>query len=222
VLFRSGLLVAVAALGAAYASPVGLVLAAAGAIALIALAARIARAAAGRGRQMATACLAGLVVTGTGAAATLLLTLQLQDVQGYSPLAAGLVFACFGAAAVPGASVARRMPARSAVRVGLAVQGAGVLLAVAAAGSDPVIVASVAGFGFGHVIGNASVAEVATTGAAPARHGALVGILITAQYLGGALGPSLLGRSSFQAGMAVAGGIALATAAALWWSDAAA
>src|SRR6185503_20114963 len=110
------LLVAVAALGAAYASPVGLVLAAAGAVSLVALAAQIARSAAGRGRQMATACVAGLVVTGTGAAATLLITLHLQDAQGYSPLAAGLVFACFGAAAIPGARVARRLPARVAVR----------------------------------------------------------------------------------------------------------
>jgi hypothetical protein len=186
------------------------------------LAARIARGAAGRGRQMAMACVAGLVVTGTGAAATLLITLHLQGAQGYTPLAAGLVFACFGAAAIPGARLARRMPARIAVRVGLAVQGAGLLVAVAAADSGPAIVASVAGFGFGHVIGNASVAEVATTGAAAARHGALVAILITAQYLGGALGPSLLGASSFQAGMAVAGGIALLTAAAVWWSDAAA
>jgi predicted MFS family arabinose efflux permease len=209
------MLVGTAALGAAVASPAGIVVAAAAGGALILLAAKVAG-----GRRMAVACTAGLVVTGTGAAATLLLTLHLQDGQGYSPLGAGLVFACFGIAAIPGARVARRLPAVAAVAVGLAVQGAALLLAVAASGSAPAIVASVAGFGFGHVIGNVSVAEVATTGAAAARHGAIVGLLITAQYLGGTLGPSLLGRASFQIGMAVAGGVALATAVATWWSDA--
>lgn len=214
-------LVATAALGAAYGSVAGLALAAAAAAGLLALAARIARAAAGRGARMAMACAAGLVVTGTGAAATLLLTLQLQNVQGYTPLGAGLVFACFGAAAIPGAHLARRMRAGAAVATGLAVQGAGLLLALAAGGSRPAIVAGVTGFGFGHVIGNASVAEVATAGIAATRHGALVGMLVTAQYLGGTLGPSILGRASFQVGMAAAGAIALAMAAATWWGDAA-
>ena len=208
-------LVAVAALGAAHASPGSLALSAAAVGALLGLVARIARA------RMALACVAGLVVTGTGAAATLLLTLHLQDALGYSPFGAGLVFACFGAAAVPGARVARRMHAGTAVGTGLAAQGAGLLLAAGAGGSGPAIVASVAGFGFGHVIGNASVAEVATAGATPARHGALVAMLVTAQYLGGALGPSLLGRASFQLGMSAAGAIAITTALATWWGDAA-
>lgn len=180
------------------------------------------RALAPPGRNMAVACAAGLVVTGTGAAATLLLTLHLQDARGYSPLGAALVFACFGAAALPGAAVARRLAAGAAVSAGLAVQGAGLLTAVAAAGSGPAIAASVAGFGFGHVIGNAAVAAVATAGRAAARHGAVIGVLITAQYLGGALGPALLGRASFEAGMAAAGAIALATAAGVWWAHAAA
>jgi MFS family permease len=219
-MFTVALLVAIAALAAADASPAGLAVAAGAAATLVLLAARLARAAAGDGRHMAMACTAGLVVTGTGAAATLLLTLYLQDAQGYSPLGAGLVFACFGAAAIPGAAAARRIPARAAIATGLAVQGAGLLLAVAAGDSGPAIVAGVAGFGFGHVIGNASVAEVATAGVAAARHGALAGMLITAQYLGGALGPSLLGRASFQAGMATAGGVALAMAAVAWWGDA--
>jgi hypothetical protein len=214
-------LVGCAAVGAAYASPTGLVLAAAAAGALLWLAARVARSLAGHGRRMVMACAAGLVVTGTGGTATLLLTLYLQDVEGYSPLEAGLVFACFGVAAIPGARVARRLPAGAAVSAGLAAQGAGVLLAVAAGGWGPAIVAGVVGFGFGHVIGNASVAEVATAGAVAAGHGALVGMLITAQYLGGALGPSLLGQASFEVGMVVAGGVALAAAAAIWWGDAA-
>jgi hypothetical protein len=212
-------LVAVAALGAAYGG-VGVLLAAAGAGGLLVLAARLGRAAAGHGRAMAVACAAGLIVTGTGAAGTLLLTLYLQDERGYSPLAAGLVFACFGAAAIPGARVARALPAMTGVATGLAAQGAGLLAAVLTAGSAPAVVASVGGFGFGHVIGNASVAAVATANAAAARHGALAGMLVTAQYLGGALGPPVLGRAGFQTGMAIAGVLALAAAAATRVSDA--
>jgi hypothetical protein len=201
-------LVAAAALGAAYGGrAIGLTIV--GASGLLMLAGRLG------GRSMAVACGAGLVVTGTAAAGTLLLTLYLQDVRGYSPLAAGLVFACFGAAAIPGARVARALPARTGVTTGLAAQGVGMLAAVAAAGSAPAVVAGVAGFGFGHVIGNASVAAVATAHTAAARHGALAGMLITAQYLGGALGPPVLGRAGFTAGLTAAGAIALMTAAAI-------
>jgi len=205
-------LVAAAALGAAYGGG-GLVVTVAAASALLALAARF-------GRRMAIACAAGLVVTATGVAGTVLLTLYLQDVRGYSPLAAGAVFACFGAAAIPGAATARRLRAGRGVVTGLAAQGGGLLVA-GSAGSAPAIVASVAGFGFGHVIGNASVAAVATARTARARHGELAGMLITAQYLGGALGPAVLGRTSFQTGMVVAGAAAVAAAAITWVLDAA-
>jgi MFS family permease len=205
-------LVAAAALGAAWGGA-GLILTAVAATALLALAARF-------GRRMAVACAAGLVITATGVAGTVLLTLYLQDVRGYSPLAAGAVFACFGAAAIPGAATARRLRAGRGVVTGLAAQGGGLLVAGSAV-SAPAIVASAAGFGFGHVIGNASVAAVATARAARARHGELVGMLVTAQYLGGALGPAMLGRTSFQAGMVIAGTAAVAAAAVTWWLDAA-
>ncbi|HET8756971.1 MAG TPA: hypothetical protein VFM58_13215, partial [Solirubrobacteraceae bacterium] len=204
-------LVAAAALGTAYGGA-GLVLTAVASTALLALAARF-------GRRMAIACAAGLVVTATGVAGTVLLTLYLQDVRGYSPLAAGAVFACFGAAAIPGAATARRLPAGRGVVTGLAAQGGGLLVA-GSAGSAPAIVASVAGFGFGHVVGNASVAAVATARAARERHGELAGMLITAQYLGGALGPAVLGRASFQAGMVLAGTAAVAAAVVTWVLDA--
>lgn len=217
-------LVAAAALGAGYGGPVGLGGTAVAAGVLLVLAGRLGRLAAGRGQPMALACAGGLVVTATGVGGTLLLTLYLQDVLDYSPLAAGLVFACFGAAAVPGAAAARRIRAVRGVAAGLVAQGAGLLLAVpaAASGSAPAIVACVAGFGFGHVIGNASVAAVATARALPTRHGELAGMLVTAQYLGGALGPAVLGRAGFQAGMAAAGAAAVAAAALTWLLDAAA
>jgi MFS family permease len=210
-------LVAAAALGAAHGGPEGLTVTVLAAGGLLVLAARL-------GRAVAVACGAGMIVTATGVGGTLLLTLYLQDVRGYSPLAAGAIFACFGAAAIPGAVAARRLRAERGVATGLAAQGGGLLLAApaAASGSAPAIVASVAGFGFGHVIGNASVAAVATARAAAARHGELAGMLITAQYLGGALGPTVLGRASFQAGMVAAGAAAVAAAALTWLVDASA
>ena len=206
-------LVAAAALGAARGGAVGLTVTVVAATALLALAARF-------GRRMAVACAAGLVVTATAVAGTVLLTLYLQDVRGYSPLAAGAVFACFGAAAIPGAATARRLRAGRGVVTGLAAQGGGLLVA-ASAGPTPAIVAAVAGFGFGHVIGNASVAAVATARSALARHGELAGMLITAQYLGGALGPAVLGRASFQTGMVAAGAAAVGAAIVAWALDAA-
>jgi hypothetical protein len=208
-------LVAVAALAAAQGGPAGLSAMVVAAGTLLALAARL-------GRAVGLACAAGLVVTATGVGGTLLLTLYLQDVRGYSPLAAGAVFACFGAAAIPGAAAARRLRARCGIVTGLAAQGGGLLLAAPAAvsGSAPAIAASVGGFGFGHVIGNASVAAVATARAPAGLHGELAGMLITAQYLGGALGPAVLGRATFEAGMVAAGAAAVAAAALTWVADA--
>jgi MFS family permease len=205
-------LVATAALAAAYGWPVGLGVAGLAAGSLVVLG----------GRALMLACVAGMVVTATAVGGTLLLTLYLQDSLGYTPLAAGVVFACFGAAAVPGANAAKRLRAGRGVVTGLAAQGGGLLLAVpaAASGSAPAIVASVAGFGFGHVIGNASVAAVATARARPARHGAVAGMLVTAQYLGGALGPAVLGRAGFEAGMVVAGATAVTAAVLTWVVDA--
>lgn len=215
-------LVGAAALGAAGGSWLGLGLTAIAAAALLALAARLGRGAAGRGRPLATACAAGLVVTGTAAAGTLLLTLHLQDVRGYSPLEAGLVFACFGATAIPGAAAARRLTAGHGVALGLGAQGVALVLTVPAMTSAAAVVVTVCVLGFGHVVGNASVAALATTGAVETRHGALAGMLVTAQYLGGALGPPLLGRAGFEPGMALAGAVALVAATATWRGRAAA
>jgi predicted MFS family arabinose efflux permease len=209
-------LVAVAALGAIWRLE-GLVLTAAATAAFLAVAMRLGRSATGRGRPMAVACAVALAVTGTATGATLLLTLFLQGRLGYTPLQAGLAFASFGAAAVPGAAAARRVdgPIRLIV-TGLCAQGAA--FAVLAASGDgvalPAIVASVAGFGFGGVMSNVAVAALATASAPASLHGALAGMLSTAQFLGGALGPPLLSRAGLQAGMAAAGAIAVATAAA--------
>jgi hypothetical protein len=95
------------------------------------------------------------------------------------------------------------------------VQGLALAISIVAESTATVlpIVASVAGVGFGSVIASVGFAALATASAPASLHGALVGMLATVQYLGGALGPPLLGRAGLQAGMAAAGATALATAA---------
>jgi hypothetical protein len=207
-------LVLVAALGALWRLE-GLVVTAAATAFLLVLAGRLGASATGRAAPMAVACGVALTVTATATGATLLQTLFLQDDRGLTPAQVGLVFACFGAAAVPGAAVARR--ARSPlplVVAGLVLQSAALAAAIMAASSATVlpIVASVAGVGFGSVIASVGFAALAMASAPSSLHGALAGMLATVQYLGGALGPPLLGRAGLQVGMAAAGGAALAAA----------
>jgi MFS family permease len=184
---------------------------------LLVLAGRLGSEATGRATPMVIACAVALTVTATATGATLLQTLFLQDDRGLTPAQVGLVFASFGAAAVPGAAVARRGGAPVLLVVGgLAFQGLALAIAILAAGVAAVwpIVASVAGVGFGSVIASVGFAALATASAPASVHGALAGMLSTIQYLGGALGPPLLGRAGLQAGMAAAGAAAFAAAGA--------
>jgi MFS family permease len=212
-----GCLVGAGTLASALGGWAGIALPAAAVAALAAFGGRLGHAATGRASPAALACAASTAIAATAVAALLLLTLLLQDDRGYTPLATSLVFTCFGAAAVPAARAARRMCATrragAAVAVGLAAQGAALLAAMASA--DAAIVACVAGFGFGHVLGNAAAASLALEDAPHAVHGALTGTVGAAQRLGAALGPVLTARlaSDFRGGMAVSGVTALAAAA---------
>jgi hypothetical protein len=209
-------LVAVAAAGALWGAR-GVVITVAATAVLLLLAARLGTSATGRAAPMTIACAVALVVTATATGATLLQTLFLQDQRDLGPAQVGLVFACFGAAAVPGAALARRGGAPSALAViGLVLQGLALGVAVLAPDVATVlpIVASVAGVGFGSVIASVGFAALATASAPACWHGALAGMLSTVQYLGGALGPPLLGRAGLQAGMAAASATALAAAGA--------
>jgi MFS family permease len=209
-------LVIVAALGALWRVE-GVALTAGATALLLVLAGRLGATASGRAAPMTVACAVALIVTATATGATLLQTLFLQDERGLAPAQVGLVFASFGAAAVPGAAVARRSGAPVVLVVtGLALQGLALTVAIVAAGVATVlpIVASVAGVGFGSVIASVGFAALATTSAPASLHGALAGMLSTVQYLGAALGPPLLGRAGLQAGMAAAGAAAFAAAGA--------
>jgi hypothetical protein len=209
-------LVAVAAAGALWRAE-GVMITVCATAALLVLAGRLGSSATGRPEPMAIACGVALAVTATATGATLLQTLFLQDQRNLDPAQVGLVFACFGAAAVPGAAVARRGSAPTALVVsGLVFQGLALGVAVLAPGVATVlpIVGSVAGVGFGSVIASVGFAALATASAPASWHGALAGMLSTVQYLGGALGPPLLGRAGLQVGMAAASATAFAAAGA--------
>jgi len=169
-----------------------------------------------------SACLCGLVITGTGVTGVLLLTLYLQDVRGHTPLAAGFVLALFGVSAPAGGAVARRAAHGwgpvTALAIGVGVQGVSLLALVLAPADGAIfsVLAAVAGFGLGHVVGNAAAALTAVAPVPPAMHGTVAGVLATAQYVGGAVIPAaIVGVAGFRLGVSLAGGLCLAAAGAL-------
>jgi MFS family permease len=168
--------------------------------------------------RLVVACAGGLSVTATGVAATVLLTQYLQEGVRLTPFQAGAALATFGAAFLPAAHFIRRLDDRQAGCFGLAVQGAAVfaLSWCVAANSLAALLPVVAVFGFGHVMANAGVAMIALRTVPPGRQGAVVGVLATAQYLGGAVGPLLFGGLAGAAGNAagVQTGLAAAGVAA--------
>jgi MFS family permease len=152
--------------------------------------------------RLVVACAGGLSVTATGVAATVLLTQYLQEGLRLTPFQAGAALAAFGAAFLPAAHLIRRLDERQAGWFGLAVQGGAVfaLSWCVAVDSLPALLPVVAVFGFGHVMANAGVALLALRAVPPERQGAVVGVLATAQYLGGAVGPLVFGALAGAAG----------------------
>jgi MFS family permease len=164
------------------------------------------------------AALGGALVTATGVPAIVLVTLQVEGARRSTPLEAGLLLGCFGAAA-PLAQRASAGPSRAArtprrlLASGLAVQGAAIM------GLGPLgqvawpagLAAALAVFGAGHVAANAGAAMTATASVASERRDDAAALLATAQYAGAACGPLALlpaGGGTLPAG-------ALACAAAL-------
>jgi DHA2 family methylenomycin A resistance protein-like MFS transporter len=170
-----------------------------------------------RRRTVLAACAAGSAVTATGVGAVVLLTSYLQDDRGLSPLATGGAFAVFGAAAPAGAQLARRLGGAQ-LAAGLGLQGGALMTLGLTAGVAGLagVLAAIAAFGLGHVIANLGAAATAMRGADAAEHGTIGGLLSTAQYLGGALGPPALGGlAGFRAGMVAGGAVALLGSLAL-------
>ncbi|MGY0019906.1 MFS transporter [Streptomyces sp. YJ-C3] len=112
----------------------------------------------------------GLVTFGMCGGATLLLSIYMQQVVGWTALQTGLGFAAEGIAALAAGSVAARLisarGAASAIALGLTVQGLGtVLMALLPAdGNLVLLLGSSAAMGFGHVLTVVAVVTTITSG----------------------------------------------------------
>jgi MFS family permease len=180
-------------------------------------------AAAARGRSVDRALAVGgagaLLLTASGTAGVLLVSIRLQDGRGWSALAASAALATFGLATWPATKVHRMLTARlrpeADVAAGLLLEGAALAALAAAANATGVLIAAVAMLGFAHVVGNAAVAASAVAGA-PDDRGRRAGVLTTAEYLGGAIGPLAIAAvpaataSGYVTGMAGASAVAVA------------
>jgi MFS family permease len=178
------------------------------------------------GRGKATARLAPVIggaaaVTATGVTGTLLLALYLRDVRLFTPMETAFMFAAFGIPALAGHGVARLAAAQrgapAVLAAGLALQGTALALLAASIGIRspvPVLVAAIAAFGAAHLVANTGVA-LCTASAPDRSHGSVAALVATAQYMSGALGPSIIVST-------IAGhggpGLAIAVAGALAWA----
>jgi MFS family permease len=189
----------------------------------LALAAAAGAATAARGRRPDRALAAGgagaLLLTATGTAGVLLVSIRLQEGRGWSALAASAALAAFGLATWPATRAHRALTARvrpeADVAAGLLLEGAALAALAASATATIALVAAVALLGFAHVVGNAAVAASAVAGS-PGGRGGRAGVLTTAEYLGGAIGPVAIGAvpaataAGYVTGMAGASAIAVA------------
>jgi EmrB/QacA subfamily drug resistance transporter len=132
-------------------------------------------------------------------AAVLLLSLQLQDVNGFSPLTTGLAFLPLGALVGAAATVSPRLAERFGLRpvlitaAALMTLGTLLLARVTAASSYASVVLPgmvILALGFGTFISTAAIA--ATDSVKDEEQGLAAGLLNSAQQLGGSLGIALL------------------------------
>jgi predicted MFS family arabinose efflux permease len=118
-----------------------------------------------------------LVTFGMCGGATLLLSVYMQDVLGYSPLRTGLGFLAEGAAALlAGTLAARLITARGTavtVAIGLSIQalGTGAMAFLPVRGGLAILLATSAAMGFGHVLTVVSAVTTITSGLAESDQG---------------------------------------------------
>ena len=157
-----------------------------------------------------------------------LMTLYLQDVRGYSALAAGLALLPEAALLTVASTVSGRIMARTGPRLpmltGLVLGGAGLLgLIVAGAGTSySFLIIPMAAAGFGMALTMPAATAAVIEAAPPDRGGIASGVVNAARQSGGVLGVALLGsmvhvRATFigglHVGLAIAAGAFFAAAA---------
>lgn len=127
------------------------------------------------------------------------LTQFLQEVQGYSPLRAGLAFlpmpvTIFLSSQLTSRVLVRRYAPRSIILVGVALVGASMLLAtrIALTWSYPDVAAVLVLLGAGSGLSFVTLTNLSLEGVAPADAGAASGLVNVSQQLGAALGLAVL------------------------------
>ncbi|KAB2387989.1 MFS transporter [Actinomadura montaniterrae] len=135
----------------------------------------------------------GLVTFGMCGGATLLLSIYMQDVLGYSPLQTGLGFLGEGVAALAGGTLAARLinarGTAATIAIGLAVQAAGTaaMAVLPVHGGLALLLATSATMGFGHVLTVVAAITTITSGLDPADQG-VAGSLAQMPTFVGAIG----------------------------------
>jgi EmrB/QacA subfamily drug resistance transporter len=141
----------------------------------------------------------GLIIFSMASAATFLMTLYLQDVLHYSPLATGMAFAAAGVAAIAGGTVAPRFIERigspASLTIGLAMQGLG-FTALLFAGLEHsgvyVVIAALGVAFFGHAYGIVSYMVTVTSGLPDEDQGLATGLITMSQQVALTLGIPIL------------------------------
>ena len=162
---------------------------------------------------LASATAGAALTVGTGVGVMFVLSLYLQDVLGYGPVAAGLALTPLGVSGVIGGLLAPRIARRAglvpALAGALVVQAAGVAL-LTRLGVDaplPMIVTGTAAVGLGHFGATVMFTALATAGAPDEDHGIAMGVIGSAQQIGGAAGLAVLvAVATATTGLATAGG----------------
>jgi MFS family permease len=159
----------------------------------------------------------GLIVFSMEGSLVFLMTLYLQQVLGYSPMVAGLVFGLPGIIAVLTGIFAPRLigrvGARASLVIGLAVQGAAnlslLLVSESHSGLIVVLVATSVAF-FGHIYGVVAYIVTATSGLPDGEQGLATGLSTMTQQVGMTIGIPILSAVAAGYGADVLGGIHVA------------
>ena len=151
-----------------------------------------------RRAHVAGACVAALLTVGTGVGVMFVMTLYLQEVLGYGPVATGFALMPLGVAGLAGGSLApllaRRVGLRGALAAALVTQAAGVAILIAIGGQRGLglVAVGVAVVGIGHFGATVLFTAMATNGTRERDQGVTMGLVTSAQQVGGALGLALL------------------------------
>ncbi|WP_433463122.1 MFS transporter [Spirillospora sp. CA-128828] len=135
--------------------------------------------------------LLGFITLGMCGGTTVLLSLYMQDVLGYSPLAAGAAFLAEGITALIGGTLAARLIAArgkvGVMAIGLTVQGLGTGAMVLLPAQDglPLLLLTSSAMGFGHVLTVVGFITTMTSGLRDDEQSTAGGLSQLPQFLGG-------------------------------------